>query len=213
MIPFQVCGYTTKRRDDFKRHQFKHNPSTDRGIKCKLCNKSFFALDQLRDHINVHAKKRPHLCEVCGVRYSRRSSLSQHRALKHPQLFDKSKRCCKCHLVRLRKESMTLHLQLHDKDRQAFPCSTCGKKLSTKSYLTQHTRLHLGDKPYECNFCQKHFTAKYLLANHILVHTGERPFGCKMCPKAYTKRSALKAHNEKTHHCSEFAPQTWLEQK
>ncbi|CAF91789.1 unnamed protein product, partial [Tetraodon nigroviridis] len=42
--------------------------------------------------------------------------------------------------------------------------------------------------------CKKSFKYSSNLTEHMKVHTGERPFLCKKCGKTFRRRSALGQH-------------------
>ncbi|XP_077186215.1 uncharacterized protein LOC143833875 [Paroedura picta] len=77
-------------------------------------------------------------------------------------------------------------------------CPDCGKCFRCKAELTEHQRLHVGEKPFACPDCGKSFCRKNVLVAHQRIHTGEKPFNCQYCGKNFNQRSHLTAH-ERTH--------------
>ena len=79
-----------------------------------------------------------------------------------------------------------------------FVCRYCDYSTNFKSHLTEHTRLHTGERPFRCGFCEKTFVKNSNKKTHERIHTGERPFSCRICDKTF-KDSSNKNTHEKTH--------------
>lgn len=62
----------------------------------------------LQDHIRVHAKEKPHGCDVCHLAYRRRSDVLQHRQL--PVAISAPDACLESNKCFARKSSLRTHL-------------------------------------------------------------------------------------------------------
>ena len=47
------------------------------------------------------------------------------------------------------KADLQLHTQIHMREAKPYKCAQCSKAFANSSYLSQHTRIHLGIKPYK----------------------------------------------------------------
>ena len=99
-------------------------------------------------------------------------------------------------------------------------CRQCDKAFGRNCNLSDHIRMHTGEKPFTCSRCGKSSSQKSHLKNHMRIHTGEnstnpvylvivilwatwgntgkKPYQCRQCGKDFS---------QKTH--SEEKTKTW----
>ncbi|XP_047522055.1 zinc finger protein 184-like [Pieris napi] len=171
-------------KEGFDKENLNNKESTDKSSKnkkpvefiCKTCNKVFNKKDNYKSHIAIHNPSlRRHRCDVCGVRFSYRSTLNKHHAAAH--------------------QPRTL---------PDHTCPHCPSHYPAAWMLKQHIeRSHEGITRFECDAegCGKRFFKKCDLVVHQRYHTGERPFSCDICKQRFPHVSHLKRH-ERTVDCT-----------
>lgn len=141
-------------------------------------------------------RKRPYICEVCGISLADRGALDEHRRAQHPG--DTPLTCNKCGKTFASRQGLWEHGRMHTGRGPAgsspFLCQHCGKSFSSRQGHLIHTRTHTGERPYGCRFCWKAFRDGGTLRKHERIHTGERPHVCPLCSRAFNQKVVMREH-------------------
>lgn len=143
----------------------------DRKFPCHLCQRSFEKKDRLRIHIlHVHQKYRPHICKICGKRFSQSSSLNKHSRV---HTGERPYPCPHCPKSFTASSILRTHLRQHNGERP-FKCKFCGKCFASHAAHDSHVRrTHEQLKTFICRICNKSFSMKFELQFHLTTHTSE----------------------------------------
>lgn len=101
--------------------------------------------------------------------------------------------CTTCNKNFSKKYNLTQHIKIHIGEKP-YSCDICYKSFIQKSDCTKHIKTHTKEKPYSCKICDKRFSLKPYLAQHIKFHTGEKPYACTQCEKSFTTNNSRARH-------------------
>ncbi|XP_037043068.1 oocyte zinc finger protein XlCOF6-like isoform X3 [Bradysia coprophila] len=182
-------GYTSTK--SLNNHKISHEIKSH---LCVECGASFIRKYDLTVHQRVvHRKEKRFSCDECGMLFSSKTSLTNHK-VRHTGAKPFS--CGDCGKTFGYKAALENHRLTHMEisDDKKFSCDDCGMKFSFKHVLQKHKARHSGDKPFICVQCGMGFAAKSGLDSHKLTHSGEKPFSCEECSSAFTTKSLLHQH-------------------
>lgn len=115
-------------------------------------------------HERIHSGIKPHKCNLCPKRFSRKMLLKQHM---RTHSGEKPYECDLCGKKFADRSNMTLHHRLHS-GIKPFKCTICPKAFTKKHHLKTHMNYHTGYKPYKCPYknCSQTFTQSSNMRTH-----------------------------------------------
>ncbi|EAU76375.2 AGAP007947-PA, partial [Anopheles gambiae str. PEST] len=132
-------------------------------------------------------------CELCGNRFTRKSSLKDHKLILHAGV---KQHCCKiCNRTFGREDSLNTHMALHVGKK--FRCKLCSKSFAKGNFLRKHLEEHEmpdSKRKYACTVCSKKFTTVSHLNDHVLIHSDKKPHKCSDCGRSFRQKQQLKVH-------------------
>lgn len=152
-----------------------------------------------------------HQCE-CGIIFSSNQRLKNHVIVKHSVVpLSEMLSCDLCEKKFKIQEYLDLHKRnLHSnsksRERQKYPCRSCGSLLSSLVALKNHEEKHLIDnhpedqvKKFHCDSCGLSFRLKSYLFNHMHnVHIRQK-YICQFCERGFYKRYEMNDHIRQQH--------------
>ena len=185
--------------------------SAPANYRCDTCNRAFWSLYCVENHVLIHIRDQTHKCGICLKHFISSTSLDRHKKNRHENVDKNKQDMCKNkanreekvhHKCRVCSKQFSSEIKLkrhyleHDISRP-FRCDTCGLEFSFSTNLIRHRMQHKPDtvkQAYQCGLCSKMLSTVYNLKCHLRIHTGERPYKCEICSKRFADRSDCKRH-------------------
>ncbi|XP_045204929.2 zinc finger protein 540-like [Mercenaria mercenaria] len=196
------CSKIYKNKQMFDSHLKTHEMGYVKPIyNCEHCSKSLTTKYSLAVHMkSVHlGMKKVYLCQMCGKKFSQRSSYKQH-CNAHNGI--KPYKCDVCEKAFVYHKSLKEHKFMHDNIRR-FPCTFCDKAFRQRTTLHIHLKTHKTVKDHVCPVCGRGFAQKQAMERHERIHSGVRPYTCLVCNKSFGDTSTIRRHMISLHQKTE----------
>lgn len=115
----------------------------------------------------------------------------QHCHLKNIKEFILKKNCMSGNVVKTL--GVILHFsqlqqRTHRRKKTVYKCEQCSKIFLWHNKVTNHERIHTGEKLYYCKQCGIAFRCSSHLQRCERAHTGEKPYEYKQCAKTFIQK-------------------------
>lgn len=191
----RVCNKAFGNVKQLKSHETRHAKSDKTQFKCTDCNRIFQTPTGLRHHKAIHTGEFKYKCEFCGKGFVARVRYEEHRA-SHTK--EERYSCEICGKKFSFQATYWIHRKWHD-NPTPYKCEYCGRLFKHSSLLSVHKRKHTGERPYECPHCDQSFTVGNTLKRHLMLHTGVFPFTCQICDQGFSGKHKMAMHMSKVH--------------
>ncbi|KAK6628706.1 hypothetical protein RUM43_002522 [Polyplax serrata] len=191
----RVCNKSFGNVKQLKSHEARHAKSDKTQFKCTDCDRIFQTPTGLRHHKAIHTGEFKYKCEFCGKGFVARVRYEEHRA-SHTK--EERYSCEICGKKFSFQATYWIHRKWHD-NPTPYKCEYCGRLFKHSSLLSVHKRKHTGERPYECPHCDQSFTVGNTLKRHLMLHTGLFPFTCQICDQGFSGKHKMALHMSKVH--------------
>lgn len=184
-------------------------------LKCKICNKHFVDIDQIRQHLvkehdkvftpagngvvgyNLSLKDGLFCCHICSKTFQTFILLNRHMNVHFSNAV-----CEICGAGFMTYQRLVQHKEIHSPG--GYPCSKCSKVYTTKSNLKYHIeKCHNGAtkmRMLRCPHCPERFTEHFRKLKHFKeAHQITFTYECDICKLKFSSRRSLTTHTNKYH--------------
>ena len=189
------CGQKLKGVRELRAHMRRH--SGVRPHKCPSCDRSFFILATLREHMSVVHHGLRFVCDRCGHEANSKNALNMHCRAAHPAPgVVPAFRCPVCSRTFWSRPSLERHAEAHDASRSAkrkAMCSVCSLVFRHVYNLAHHVNTTHADvscaTPFACATCRQQFDSGLAFKTHY--RSKHRNRGNRSLQNAVLKYSAV----------------------
>jgi KRAB domain-containing zinc finger protein len=207
-ISCEICNLNFTMLNKYTAHMKIHQPREDLKKKgpqiCNICNKEFV---ELSTHIKiVHEKVRDFECQICHLKFGKRSGLNRHIDVVHEKKKPYSCDIClksfgeNAGLMRHKKLHVLDEISAVDRNPRLQDPNYCHFCKTIEIDITLHYDEKHSDLQYSCDICHRRFKLASSINRHKRnIHSNETQFICDLCPykNVLKGKEYLKKHMEK----------------
>ncbi|EDW62270.2 uncharacterized protein Dvir_GJ16705 [Drosophila virilis] len=197
------CSASFKRRSDYLRHQRnrrrgRSNQSQSVGQNplehiCHICAMKFSLRSSLQAHLRRHLGQRTHACSDCPKKFFNSTALQVHRRSHTKELPYVCEHCARGFV---NASKLNQHVKRHTEKRD-HPCSRCDKAFYTAHERDRHMRAHLNIRDKVCPYCARAFVVGSAYYAHLNLHRGEKRYSCSGCGQRFAQYAGLYKHRKR----------------
>ncbi|GIZ05352.1 histone-lysine N-methyltransferase PRDM9, partial [Caerostris extrusa] len=186
----EACDALFSSQDALQRHRKMHPRQGLKRHRCPECSYSTDNTGNLRVHLLTHSGEKPHTCDQCHKRFSKRTisarTSSCTRAKRGTSAAPAEKRFA-------REFDLRRHEGVQSGERP-YRCSDCGKDFSQAIHLKRHQGCTHDRSPTRVRTAEYRSTESDALKMHVAsVHTGVFPHNCDLCGKGFHRPGRLRS--------------------
>ncbi|XP_065290848.1 oocyte zinc finger protein XlCOF15-like isoform X1 [Dermacentor albipictus] len=134
-------------------------------------------------------------CFSCGYCFTSQLYLDRHRRANHIEELELKYRCSSCRFSTNKKFNMTEHEKLHMGERP-FACDVCHRNFPRIRDLRAHSASHANGKTFDCPACGKRFAWPSSMYRHRQAQhrDGPKPHVCPECGKQFARKDSVRKH-------------------
>ena len=164
-------------------------------FECKQCQKTYFSIQTLNDHIQTKHKGIKYTCDQCDNQFTHKTSLNMHIQSKHDGI---KYACDQCDYEASRQDTLTRHVK-SEHEGIRYSCDQCDYQTRRKSILNEHIKSKHEGVNYACDQCDYQTARQSNLNIHIQTKHEGLKYACDQCDYQATKQSHLARHIQTKH--------------
>lgn len=186
-----VCSLCTRHflsKKSLRKH-FHYIHEDVEKLKCPYCDSELLRGYSLTEHIRTLHLDEKVECDLCGVRYTRKTLLRDHMEIHDSGA--KSSRCEICNRLCINSRSHKFHMMAFHTGK--VECEHCHKDFLSKHFLTRHMRCR---KSCVVDSCGEIFACSTLRKTH---ENTAHDYSCTLCESRQKNSTSLRQHAFRHH--------------
>ena len=167
---------------------------------CPDCGVVFTKRKSMLQHRKYKHLGIKHPCDVCDYQAPTSAALSRHKQTKHEGL---KFYCDQCSFSSTQHYQLKIHIQTTHQGLK-YSCDQCNFQANTPQVLKNHVLTKHEGLRYQCDQCEYNTTHPSTLIKHVKFRHEGAEFPCEICEYRATTASSLKTHIQTIHEGLKF---------